>query len=316
MLLNARILAQHTRRPRWIVAVTALALSAVLTNSGNANTATAVDPATEAGFVALRTEARSYEHGEGVPRDLTRALQLYCEAAKQGDAEAQYSLGWMYANGRGVARDDAMASLFFWLAAWQGHAAAQNMLRFVGDASAEPPECMRDPQPPPAEFAAIPEEPFEPKTPEQKKAADLVYKLAPEYRISPRLALAIIRAESNFDPAAVSPKNAQGLMQLIPETAARFNVRKPFDPAQNIRGGLAYLRWLLAYFQGDVALVAAGYNAGEKAVDRYRGVPPFAETRAYVKRILQLFQRVEHPYDSTVAEPSPELQHIRFVKAP
>ena len=74
---------------------------------------------------------------------------------------------------------------------------------------------------------------------------------------------------------ALSPKNAKGLMQLIPATAARFNVRNPYDPAQNIRGGIAYLSWLLAYFEGDVTLVAAAYNAGEGAVERYRGVPPY-----------------------------------------
>ena len=96
----------------------------------------------------------------------------------------------------------------------------------------------------------------------------------------------------------VSPKNAQGLMQLIPETSARFNVKKPFDPVQNIRGGLAYLRWLLAYFRGDVTLVAAAYNAGEGTVERYRGVPPYAETRAYVQRIKRHFRKDEHPYDA------------------
>jgi soluble lytic murein transglycosylase-like protein len=78
-----------------------------------------------------------------------------------------------------------------------------------------------------------------------------------------------------------------------------------------VRGGLAYLRWLLAYFRGNVALVAAAYNAGEGAVNRHRGIPPFAETRAYVTRIMALFGQSEHPYDSTVATPSPELKRIR-----
>jgi hypothetical protein len=275
----------------------------------------AVDAATEAQLVALRNEGRAYEHGEGVPKDLTKAMQLYCDAARLGDAESQFSLGWMYANGRGVPRDDALASFFFWVAAWQGHEHAQRMLRFVGDVTAEPPACMRESPPPEVETAAIPEEPFVPATPEQKKVADLVRKLAREYQVSPRLVLAVIRAESNFDAQAVSPKNAQGLMQLIPETAARFNVRKPFDPIQNVRGGMAYLRWLLAYYQGDVTLVAAAYNAGEKAVDRYRGIPPYAETRAYVKRILEFFRRTEHPYDATITDPSPELPRIRVVKA-
>ena len=159
------------------------------------------------------------------------------------------------------------------------------------------------------------EDDFVARTPEQKKAADLVRKLAPEYRISPVLALAIIRAESNFDPNARSPKNAQGLMQLIPETSARFNVKKPFDPAQNIRGGLAYLRWLLAYFRGDVRLVAAAYNSGEGTVEKYRGIPPYAETRAYVQRIKRYFRRDKHPFDATVTDPSPELPHIRVVTA-
>jgi soluble lytic murein transglycosylase-like protein len=124
----------------------------------------------------------------------------------------------------------------------------------------------------------------------QKKVVGLVHQLAPEYGVSPRLALAVIRAESNFNPAALSNKNAQGLMQLIPDTSARFNVKKPFDPEQNLRGGLAYLRWLLAYFEGDVSLVAAAYNAGEGAVNRYRGVPPYAETQGYVKRIIESVQ--------------------------
>jgi soluble lytic murein transglycosylase-like protein len=152
---------------------------------------------------------------------------------------------------------------------------------------------------------------FIPVTAAQKHALELVNKLAPEYGINPRLALAVIRAESNFDPSARSEKNAQGLMQLIPETAARFNVSRPYDPAQNVRGGLAYLRWLLAYFQGNVTLVAAAYNAGEGMVNRYRGIPPFPETRAYVKRIREFFGRDEHPFDASVAERSPVLSSIR-----
>jgi soluble lytic murein transglycosylase-like protein len=140
-----------------------------------------------------------------------------------------------------------------------------------------------------------------------------VNRLAPEYGVSPRLALAVIRAESNFDPLARSEKNAQGLMQLMPETAARFNVYRPFDPAQNVRDGLAYLRWLLAYFQGNVSLVAAAYNAREGNVNRYRGIPPFPETRAYVKRIMELFGQAEHPYDATLTARSPVLLNIRAV---
>jgi len=101
-------------------------------------------------------------------------------------------------------------------------------------------------------------------------------------------------------------------MQLIPETSERFNVKNPYDPAQNIRGGLTYLRWLLAYFEGDVALVAAAYNAGEGKVERYRGVPPYLETRAYVQRILKAVGATAHPFDRTVAPPSPALERIRL----
>ena len=99
-------------------------------------------------------------------------------------------------------------------------------------------------------------------------------------------------------------------MQLIPETAERFNVRKPFDPEQNVRGGLAYLRWLLAYFQGDVRLVAAAYNAGEGTVNKYLGIPPYPETRAYMKAILSGYKQQAHPFDASVTEPSPELPRI------
>ena len=139
---------------------------------------------------------------------------------------------------------------------------------------------------------------------------DLVSKLAPQYQVPPRLVLAVIEAESNYNRHAVSPKNAQGLMQLVPETAQRFGVKNAFDPAQNVRGGIAYLRWLLAYFEGDVALVAAAYNAGERAVDRHLGVPPFAETRAYVRRILASVPLTQ-AYDASIVAPSSQLQQIR-----
>lgn len=255
--------------------------------------------------VALRIQALALEHGEGVARDVPRAAELYCEAARLGDPEAQFNLGWIHANGRGLPRDDALAAFFFQAAAEQGHAQAGRMLRHVGEPVAQLPECMREK--PQRESETEVEVRFVPTTAAQRKVAELVRKLGPEYGVSPQLALAVIRAESNFNADARSPKNAQGLMQLIPETAERFKVRKPFDPVHNIRGGLAYLRWLLAYFRGDVELVAAGYNAGEGAVNRYRGVPPYAETRAYVKRIKALFGKVRHPYDDSVAAASPEL---------
>ncbi|WP_416349414.1 lytic transglycosylase domain-containing protein [Pararhodobacter sp.] len=104
--------------------------------------------------------------------------------------------------------------------------------------------------------------------------------------VSPALALAVISVESAGRPTAISHAGAQGLMQLIPATAARFGVTDSNDPTQNIRGGVAYLDWLLTEFDRDVVLALAGYNAGEGAVRRNNGVPPYAETRDYVPRVL------------------------------
>jgi hypothetical protein len=109
-------------------------------------------------------------------------------------------------------------------------------------------------------------------------------------RVSPALVLAVIAVESAGRPRAVSHAGAQGLMQLIPATAERFGVRDAFDPGQNIRGGVAYLDWLMGEFGGDAVLALAGYNAGEGAVRRNGGVPPFAETRDYVPRVLAAWQ--------------------------
>jgi soluble lytic murein transglycosylase-like protein len=100
-----------------------------------------------------------------------------------------------------------------------------------------------------------------------------------------------MHAESAFRPNVVSHKGAQGLMQLIPATAERFGVSDAFDPSQNIDGGARYLAWLLKRFDGDIQLAAAGYNAGEGAVDRFKGVPPYEETQRYVERVGILLQR-------------------------
>lgn len=255
---------------------------------------------------ALRTLAIAHEHGEGVERSPEQARQLYCQSARLGDAQAQYNLGWMYANGRGGARDDVTAAYFFQAAAEQGLPQAQSMLTVVGGPTKEVPECLR-PAPvneavEPSPAAGVNYESIAPR-----HILKLVHKLAPRYQVDTQLALAIMAAESNFNTQALSPKNAQGLMQLIPETSERFNVKNPFDPAQNIRGGLTYLRWLLAYFQGDVALVAAAYNAGEGKVERYKGVPPYQETRKYVKRILHAVGDAFHPFDQKVTRPSPAM---------
>ena len=109
-------------------------------------------------------------------------------------------------------------------------------------------------------------------------------------RISPALVLAVIAVESSGRQGAESPKGAQGLMQLMPDTAIRFGVTDSMDAAQNIRGGVAYLDWLMGEFGGDPVLALAGYNAGEGAVRKHGGVPPFAETRDYIPRVLAAFE--------------------------
>lgn len=115
---------------------------------------------------------------------------------------------------------------------------------------------------------------------------ETVDRIAQQNQLSPRLVHSVIRAESNYDPNAVSPKGAQGLMQLIPATARRFGVLDVFDPADNIQGGARYLKYLLGLYAGDQALALAAYNAGERAVSRYGGVPPFPETQGYVAKVL------------------------------
>jgi TPR repeat protein len=254
-------------------------------------------------------EAIAYEHGEGVPKDPRRAAALYCEAARAGDPDAMFNLGWMYANGRGIARDYDVAASLFTRAAQAGHAQAARVLTLFRDGHHRLPECLSEPspvlEPVPFDIVRVEPDPFADLPPWKQKIADIVTRVAPAYGIEPRLALAVITVESNFDVLARSDKDARGLMQLIPETAARFRVRNAFDPRDNVRGGLSYLRWLLAYYRGEVALAAAAYNAGEGAVDRYGGVPPYVETRDYVRRVLALFRQSRHPFDPSIADPSP-----------
>ena len=114
---------------------------------------------------------------------------------------------------------------------------------------------------------------------------------AREFGVEEAVVRAVIHAESAFNPTALSRAGAQGLMQLMPATARRFGVSDAYDASQNIRGGVQYLSWLLRRFNGDLTLAAAGYNAGEGAVDRHGGVPPYSETRYYVKRVAQLADR-------------------------
>lgn len=114
----------------------------------------------------------------------------------------------------------------------------------------------------------------------------VIQKMAARYKVEPALIKAVIKAESNFDPSALSRKGAIGLMQLMPATAVNLNVSNPYNPHQNIEGGTKYLRNLTGLFGSDLKLVIAAYNAGENAVIKYgRNIPPYKETRDYVKRV-------------------------------
>jgi soluble lytic murein transglycosylase-like protein len=150
-----------------------------------------------------------------------------------------------------------------------------------------------DPQPasevPPAKRENLPAKLRNPPhtTPE---ISQLVEQTASRHQVDPQLVHAIIKVESAYDPLAVSNKGAMGLMQLIPATAQELGVANPFDPQENIEGGVTYLRHLLNVFGGDLNLSLAAYNAGEGAVRRYGGVPYFAETRNYVRRVTNIYQ--------------------------
>jgi soluble lytic murein transglycosylase-like protein len=119
----------------------------------------------------------------------------------------------------------------------------------------------------------------------------LIRSAAERHNLSPVLIAAVARVESDFDPMSLSHKNARGVMQVIPETGARFGVgpKELFDPERNIHAGTAYLSWLLDRYRGDVDLALAAYNAGEGAVDRYRGIPPYRETRDYVRKVRKAY---------------------------
>ena len=123
------------------------------------------------------------------------------------------------------------------------------------------------------------------------KYDDLIVKASERHKIEPALIKAIIKAESNFNHRAVSPKGARGLMQLMPTTASSLQVQDSFHPENNIEGGVKYLRYLLNYFNGNLPLALAAYNAGENAVIRHRGVPPYRETQVYIQRVLSYLDK-------------------------
>ena len=136
------------------------------------------------------------------------------------------------------------------------------------------------------------------------KYEEAVRQTAKRFSLEPSLVKAVIRAESNFDPMAVSPKGAMGLMQLMPDTARMHEVRNAFDPAQNIHGGARHLRYLMDRYAGKLDLVLAAYNAGTKPVDACRGIPRIPETEEYVRRV-RLFHVIYRQNEAKASRPAP-----------
>lgn len=255
---------------------------------------------------------------------LWQAAVLYCQASRWGSAEGQYRLGMLYAFGQGVPANPAFAASLFSVAAALGHAQANQMLDTIEMKSAALPACVNQdqlpekaPAPPPF-YHDLPAdlhpgnglsiEKYLLALPSHKRwLIPLATTMSEWYALDPKLVLSMIAVESNFNTSAQSPKAAMGLMQLIPDTAERFNVRNAYDATQNLRGGMRYLRWLLSYYRGNISYAAAAYNAGEGRVDRYKGVPPFPETRAYVKRVLGLYGGARHAFDENLTAASPWL---------
>ena len=233
----------------------------------------------------LTRQGARLEHGEGIARSADGAISLYCLAARAGHGEAQYALGWMYANGRGVARNDALAAAWFQRATVAKDPHSERMLRRLGAQAATTARCLMSDGTemlPPLQTVT---------NPSRARVAYWVRQLAPPAGIDPNLILAIIEVESAFNPRAKSPKNARGLMQLIRPTARRFGTQNEWNPLENIRGGIAYMEWLLEHFRGNVTFALAGYNAGEGAVHKYKGVPPYKETQNYVTRVARICKR-------------------------
>jgi soluble lytic murein transglycosylase-like protein len=229
----------------------------------------------------------------------------------------------MYANGVGAPQDSELAGAWLRVAGARGGLEARKLLALIGDPPrGRQPRCTYTSRYDRYAIATIPAVPTEQVDSVLGEVAPLngaqplararieqwVRQLAPRYGLDPNLVLAVIKVESNFNIQALSAKNARGLMQLIPDTAARFGVEDPTNPIQNLHGGMAYLRWLLAFFRGDLRLALAGYNAGERAVEQYLGIPPYRETRAYVRKVIRNYGRTTHPPVEIAVKPSSMLR--------
>jgi soluble lytic murein transglycosylase-like protein len=215
-------------------------------------------------------------HGMYAGQDGASDYKLYCVAVLQGDLASAYHLGWMRFSGREVPADNALAAGWFRLAAKDGDSHSQRIL---------------DDLLPTAQPAKDADCPLRHEKPNRATIEAWINVLAASYELDARLLRAVVEVESRFNPRARSPKNARGLMQLMPATARRFEVDDIWDPFENLMGGMAYLRWLIDHFDGDIDLSLAAYNAGEHVVNRFGGIPPYRETQDYVKTINRIYNR-------------------------
>jgi len=164
----------------------------------------------------------------------------------------------------------------------------------------------------------VPERPFLRLTPASPKTVHLaILRSSEQHRVDPALVRAIIKAESSFDADAVSRKGAMGLMQLMPKTARSLKLSNPYDPQQNISGGVRYLRYLLDRFNGNVPLALAAYNAGESRVSRESRIPRISETREYVRRVLRYYKayRQEDLRKLAAVDPNPRLSPLQYASS-
>lgn len=271
---------------KWLKHLIFATLAASSVSSAAHTAQFAVPSAAAPNATALVNLGERYENGESIRRDYDAALTLYCRAAARGDAQAFYNLGWMYLNGRGVARNDATAAMWLRKAAAHGVPQAANLLGLLpAVARSAPQPCL--PRHVLGGTTNVAARPGVMSTPPPAIRA-MVDETAQHIGINPRLLLSVISVESGFNPMAVSPKSAAGLMQLMPGTAVRFSVRDRFDPRENIRGGATYLHSLLRMFDGNLTLALAAYNAGEQTVLSRGGVPPFPETLNYIAMVKGL----------------------------
>ena len=237
--------------------------------------------------LAALEQGLAAEQGIGLRRNARLAIRLYCDAAIMGSPEGFFRIGRVLLRGPAHLRNPALANAYFAQAAQMDHPAAPGYFDETVSFAPLERDC-RDLEP------GLAGEPFDidgylsALSPERRRVAELIRLHAARYGVEVRIALAIALAESNLDSQAVSPKNAQGVMQLIPVTQQRFGVKNPFDAESNIKGGLAYLKWLKLRFADDWELIVAAYNAGEGAVEKHGGIPRYRETEDYVKRVMLL----------------------------